>query len=189
MSEWEKSPARPCFCGSPCSTYKSKSDEYFKCGVKVDYKDVYAKLNEAKTKEEKECVLASLSLGCKLNLKKADYEFLRDGLFDYPPTCHPKCEHQLYAKIAVSHSEKNNNKTFFTCSAQFPDPACNYFRWVDDDLINEIHDSYLCSLEDSREADDSEAQDVVQEASTKPLRKRPHFSAPQNTKNKKSRRC
>lgn len=142
---WEKktlkSPKPPCFCGYPCSIIKAKNgDHFYKCAVKVDYKNLGAQLKAAKDKDHKNHILMNTALGCKMYIKHSDYNHLHEVCFKLGPQNHPRCEeHNLLPKTCVSHSENNDNRSFFCCSAQYPDISCGHFKWCDTLGLSLIH--------------------------------------------------
>lgn len=134
-----------CFCGEPCSTFKTKDKTtWLKCGKKINYKALATKLKEFNNKSERrEFLFEQQPLGCKLNLKQDDYNYLDDRFFQIPPQFFPMCsEHNLYTKIGVSHSKDNNLRNFLTCAAQYPDLPCDYFCWVDNNAFDELFATY-----------------------------------------------
>ena len=63
-----------------------------------------------------------MALGCNMNLKLSDAEQL-ESIHEWCFKDFPKCEHNLYAKLSISHS-KNDGK------ALYPDIECGFFEWV-----------------------------------------------------------
>lgn len=128
-----------CFCSEPCKIYKDKKDEdWAKCGLELDKTKLWDDLRGFKTKKQKKAYLRTYStLGCKLNIPVAKYEYLEDYLFGIPPKFHLKCdEHGLICKVGITKSEGPNlNRTFFTCEANLPDPQCSFFKWCDDPTV------------------------------------------------------
>ena len=122
-----------CFCGQPCQTYEAKKtgETYLKCGVQLNYEAIRKKMQKYKNKRDREGKLARMKLGCNLNLKKSCYDKLHPRLFEKDFRQFPKCHHDLYVRTGLSQSERNTNRTFFTCSATYPNLDCGYFEWFD----------------------------------------------------------
>lgn len=126
-----------CFCGVPVKTFKNKKDEtWTKCGLDVDFKQIFKKLAACKVKDEKKKLLEQTPLGCTFNMLLQNCHHVHENMYSVPPKFHPKCdEHKIYAKMAMSNSENNKERCFLSCAVGFPNHPCNYFRWCDDDKI------------------------------------------------------
>ena len=92
----------PCFCGSPCKEHLSR----LKCGVALDYTAINDSIKNVKGRSNKDHILNGTALGCKLDIKKEDYQDLPPRMFSLPLKTHPKCHHHLYAKTCVSTQNK-----------------------------------------------------------------------------------
>jgi hypothetical protein len=83
-----------------------------------------------------------------MKIKVDDHKFLDFADFPQRFGSFPTCQHKLYAKVGVCHSEKNNNKPFYSCDAKLPNQSCGYFN-----LVADIADS---SDDDSSDDDNDE---------------------------------
>lgn len=125
-----KSSGIDCFCKKPAKTYSTKKgNTMVRCGLELDYEKIGKKLKNVKTNKERRRALKKMTLGCNMNLKLTDAKQLNSS-HDWCFKEFPKCAHDLYGKLGMSHSKYNDGKAFWACPVQFPDIGCGFFKWA-----------------------------------------------------------
>lgn len=131
----------PCFCKTPAKTYSNKKgNTMVRCGVELDYKKIVKKLQKLTSQKEKRSALKKMALGCNMNLKLSDAEQLQ-SIGNWCFKTFPKCQHDLHAKLGISHSKNNDGKAFWTCPVQYPDIGCEFFQWAVNQVESETSNS------------------------------------------------
>lgn len=139
-----------CFCDLECNSYEDRrGSTWLTCGHVIDFALLSDRLKAASGQKKRDKIQKRTEMGCNMKIKVDDHKFLDFADFPQRFGSFPTCQHKLYAKVGVCHSEKNNNKPFYSCDAKLPNQSCGYFNWVAD-----IADS---SDDDSSDDDDERA--------------------------------
>lgn len=124
-----------CFCGTTArSSVSSKNNKVFYfCGTTVDYGEI-SKADKIRDVRERENKLNQINMGCNLKLSKEDLIAVYQAFHSRLPKMSrfPRCHHDLFTKLCVSHSQEHKNRPFFACAVALPNTSCGYFKWCSD---------------------------------------------------------
>ena len=163
-----------CFCGEKAKSFQCKNGEsIFTCGQVVDFKKMREVL-KMKASPEKDKALQKLDLGCNMRLKRDELCLLQEKLDDIVMERKhiPKCEHQLFARLGISSSFRNNERLYFSCNVKVPDIPCSYFKWFDEYDEPEQSKKSKRKCRDEEEEEEEEEEETVKYSKPKLSRKK-----------------